>query len=208
MASVSRWLVGSSSRSSRCPRRGCGQLDPAALATGQHPEGEVEAVVGAGRGRRRCDGPGLAGPAPGVPRRRRRRGRGGPRRCRRAPPPGAAAASPCARRARRGPGPESTWSGPAGGTARVRVRGVLRQVAEGAGADHPRRPGPPASTSRRLVLPAPLRPTRPACHRRDREGRLLEGRGRPPPRPRVRGPGAPDQATRGSPAPPRCLARC
>ena len=55
LASMSRWLVGSSSsRSVAAREQDARELDAAALAAGERVDREVEPVVGRARGRPRC----------------------------------------------------------------------------------------------------------------------------------------------------------
>ena len=113
LASMSRWFVGSSSRSRSLPaNRIAGQLDPPAFTTGERGDRKVEPVGGRDRDRRRCAGPRS---------RRRSRPRCGTslrRRCRRARC-AATRRRPCAGAARRAAGSRRRARAP---TARARAR--------------------------------------------------------------------------------------
>ena len=117
-----------------------GQLDPAALAAGQHPEGQVDAVGAQARARRRAGAPRTRPRSRRRPRRRPRPGRSGRWPARRGAPPWRGAASPDGRRPR--PGPGRTGRGP--GRCRRRRRAGRRG---GPGSGSPAVPG-------RVTVPA------------------------------------------------------
>ena len=144
-----------------------GQLDAPPLAAGQHADREVDAARDRCRARRRAPGPRCrrrsrrsCGTAP-------RRGCSGPRCARRAAPPWRCAASRCARARRRCRARTGCGTRPCGRRARRRCAGPaagsrtppLRTTRPAAGSVSP------PSTRNRLVLPAPLRPTRPTLSR-------------------------------------------
>ena len=164
LASLSRWLVGSSRRSTSLPgEQDAGQLDPAPFAPGKDPERTIDAIGAQAQSGRRSGEPRTRRRNRPGTRRRLRPGRSGRWLARRAAPPWRSAASPAGWRPRPGPAPTGYGPGRCRRWRAGRPRGSwLRKPSRPCTVTVPAVAGTsPPSTLSRLVLPAPLRPTRP-----------------------------------------------